>query len=683
MAARERTYRDDFNDALYDAERAIADFAGFGDILTYADKRPGELGYKNPHRGSHDAVRHMLLGGRLQQRYGNLTGLILSGHEYGSNVLQGQDSASREQDILNNDFGQGLGRTTKTAEELESAVAAAMKRGRGAVLPEDPAYPFAVKEGNENLPRDIQRWYHQLQESNLRRKSVATPLPQINRRFTAKELRQYGLVAPGEWYGQGGEYMHSIPTAMDPARVAMTQKEYQYKQGQKENPTDAPPEPVRPGDLRSLSPEDRMRILEGIRGKDWPGPKPPPKPRKKSFLDVFEPYAKTSTDILKSDTLHSAIEGMATGTGPAGMAGIVFSPKIPLATQIGAQGVKRGTAYLDGLTENPNTWWVPEARPSFKKGSNEDQLWNIADELSRKHGIEILNLHRHLRGAEGGPTPERGVRMQLDKYAKTAKLDFIGVKPEDRGNKWGGEILESALKVAKGRGMTSVELNALPGPVLDAQGGAVVNKTTGKPYQLTEWYADHGFVEQPNQPHEDGMTPMSLDLTKWPPKSKANQAIEAHVANVKRMIEGGLTTPQDRPPTKTTREMLGPQHQGVNETGYTGPPNPERSPYEINLRALIRMDAPEDIWQSYRPGYEARGNRLPEAWSSPSDTAHDRIANAVSPREALWENARDWHRDPRNIVGSIPHTELQADPDWANLTSAQRLALRNRRIEGR
>lgn len=103
-----------FHNLLAAGERGALYGLGLDNTFKYAAKRPGELGYTDDHRGQGDALRHILLAAELQRQHPYLAKPLLYGHEYITNMLQGQPAEEREQDVNNNDIGLQLGQLAST-----------------------------------------------------------------------------------------------------------------------------------------------------------------------------------------------------------------------------------------------------------------------------------------------------------------------------------------------------------------------------------------------------------------------------------------------------------------------------------------------------------------------------------------------------------------------------------------
>ena len=273
MTERTRTWKDDLNDWIGRQENSVAKLGGFNDILEYADRRPAELGYNNPHRGDADAVRHMLLTAKLGQRYGDTGGRVIAGfHENVSNVIQGQDPESARQDTLNNQAGFNLARKGQSDRDLEANVRRAMANGRGSVLTEDPAYPFTkpntIPTGTQRLAPNIGTAWDLSKRRALQQASSRILPEQLEAYLRAKVKRDFSLPPATE----GGQ----VPRGM---------------------------------------------LLPASPNIDY----------NKSLTATLDPYRKGSEDVLAAakspavqDAMHAAIEGMATGTGPGGaLSGIV------------------------------------------------------------------------------------------------------------------------------------------------------------------------------------------------------------------------------------------------------------------------------------------------------------------------------------------------------------------------
>lgn len=542
--------------------------------------------------------------------------------------------------------------------------------------------------------------------------------PEIDRTRRLAELRQHGYItAPGEWRGVGAEYVHSIPRGMDPAMVAgkwPRQKDYEKHLDQLENPTNEPPDPVLESDRPPIGSKERMLLREEeLYGPKWPGPpkpKPAPKPKQPRsdlgdmLAKAWAPYAKTGTTALTSidQYLHDnpeTLSGMV-GPGSAGPVGMVFKRGIPLATQL-IEGNLSVIAKRGGLTENPTTWWV--------KGAAEiDPKYKALQEAGRTGSREeVYSLHPELIERTGGPANGR-MEMSLNHDTKIAKLDFVGVSPEWRGSGFGSELLDSAARMAKIKGMKRIELNALPGSVMgspDKMGSTrpVKDRVTGKDKPLTVWYTEHGYREV-HGPKVGGMTPMDLDLTKWPATGKGNLEYEMRNRTSRRLIEGlapvipagvqsGMGVMPDFRLYRLTKDIPGhPKGSTISETtlrelGYT-PPGPDVPPTEAkyfvpeevprdfvhsdamvwqrerrmaideatpilrqsravrtNRDRLERLDAPEDVITQY-----TETGRFPEAWSQPSEGALREAENLVGPQGTtfgnnahIWQGARDYY----------------------------------------
>jgi len=98
-----------FHNLLAGMERGVTWSLGLNDTLDWASGAPERLGLLDEHRGKGDALRHILLAAELQQKHPMLAKPLLYGHEFGTNMLQGQRSDEREQDLMNNQIGLQLG----------------------------------------------------------------------------------------------------------------------------------------------------------------------------------------------------------------------------------------------------------------------------------------------------------------------------------------------------------------------------------------------------------------------------------------------------------------------------------------------------------------------------------------------------------------------------------------------
>ena len=65
-----------------------------------------------------------------------IAGPLLFGHEYVTNLLQGQREDERNQDLRNNELGRSIGRKAKSRAEVESMARSLIDRGEASVLPE-------------------------------------------------------------------------------------------------------------------------------------------------------------------------------------------------------------------------------------------------------------------------------------------------------------------------------------------------------------------------------------------------------------------------------------------------------------------------------------------------------------------------------------------------------------------
>jgi len=124
------------NDSLAGLEKFAGNLLGVTDILNYAGGRPVEMGYQGVNRGKADALRHLLLSAELERQHPMIAGPLLFGHEYVTNLLQGQREDERNQDLRNNELGRSIGRKAKSREEVESMARSLIDRGEASVLPE-------------------------------------------------------------------------------------------------------------------------------------------------------------------------------------------------------------------------------------------------------------------------------------------------------------------------------------------------------------------------------------------------------------------------------------------------------------------------------------------------------------------------------------------------------------------
>lgn len=125
------TWRDHFNDTLFKLEKAGSKLLGVRDIVNYASNAPERLYGKEEgdnSGGRGDALRHLLLSAELHRTHPTLAPIILNGHEYVTNVLQGQSSAARHMDIFNNKIGREIGLKAKSRSEVEKMALEAMPK---------------------------------------------------------------------------------------------------------------------------------------------------------------------------------------------------------------------------------------------------------------------------------------------------------------------------------------------------------------------------------------------------------------------------------------------------------------------------------------------------------------------------------------------------------------------------
>lgn len=119
------------NDLMAAGERQVTGLLGMNETLDWAAKSRGYSGLSG---GKGDAMRHILLSAELQRSYPRLAGPLLYGHEYVTNVLQGQTADDREQDLYNNQVGRDIGRKAKSREEIEQMARGAVDSGKAKVL---------------------------------------------------------------------------------------------------------------------------------------------------------------------------------------------------------------------------------------------------------------------------------------------------------------------------------------------------------------------------------------------------------------------------------------------------------------------------------------------------------------------------------------------------------------------
>lgn len=121
---------DKFNNLLAGLERGTTKLLGIDEILQYASRRPNELGFEGEHRGAGDALRHLLLAAEMQRQHPWLAQPLLYGHEYLTNMLQGQKAEEREQDVANNQLGFGLGQQAMSRDDVERLALMSLKNAR-------------------------------------------------------------------------------------------------------------------------------------------------------------------------------------------------------------------------------------------------------------------------------------------------------------------------------------------------------------------------------------------------------------------------------------------------------------------------------------------------------------------------------------------------------------------------
>ena len=119
------------NDAMAMVERMITKKIGIDETLDWASQ---DRGYQGDSRGKGDAMRHLLLSAELQRVHPMLAGPLLYGHEYVTNVLQGQRRDDRDQDLHNNRLGREIGRKAKNRDEIERMARETLESGRAMVL---------------------------------------------------------------------------------------------------------------------------------------------------------------------------------------------------------------------------------------------------------------------------------------------------------------------------------------------------------------------------------------------------------------------------------------------------------------------------------------------------------------------------------------------------------------------
>lgn len=109
----------------FPVEKAVTRALGLGDVLDYAERRPSELGYPDS-GGDEKALRHMLLAAELHRTHPYLANPLLYGHEYVTNVLQGQPLDVRAKDLHNNALGAYIGQRSTSREAAEAWAQTAM-----------------------------------------------------------------------------------------------------------------------------------------------------------------------------------------------------------------------------------------------------------------------------------------------------------------------------------------------------------------------------------------------------------------------------------------------------------------------------------------------------------------------------------------------------------------------------
>lgn len=121
------------NDLMATAEKTVSKTMGLGEVMDWATK---SRGYQGDSRGKGDAMRHLLLSAELQRTHPMMAGPLLYGHEYVTNLLQGQRSDDRAQDLHNNNLGRDIGRRAKSRDEIERMARETLDSGKAMVLPD-------------------------------------------------------------------------------------------------------------------------------------------------------------------------------------------------------------------------------------------------------------------------------------------------------------------------------------------------------------------------------------------------------------------------------------------------------------------------------------------------------------------------------------------------------------------
>lgn len=122
------------NDTLAGLEKRITGALGVQDVLDFASSA-GEA-YGDASRGKGDALRHVLLSAELQRTHPMLAAPLLFGHEFVTNMLQGQRADDRDMDLKNNAIGRDIGRRAKSREEVERMARDVVENGGVAILPQ-------------------------------------------------------------------------------------------------------------------------------------------------------------------------------------------------------------------------------------------------------------------------------------------------------------------------------------------------------------------------------------------------------------------------------------------------------------------------------------------------------------------------------------------------------------------
>jgi hypothetical protein len=133
-----------FRNFLSDVEEHLGQKLGLNTITEYAHNRAEDLAGASYTEGAAvdeiKTLRHLLLAGELVRTHPTIAPMVLNGHEYVTNVLQGQATQTRHRDLFNNALGMKLGAVAKSREELETMALNAIKSGQARLTNDDAEF---------------------------------------------------------------------------------------------------------------------------------------------------------------------------------------------------------------------------------------------------------------------------------------------------------------------------------------------------------------------------------------------------------------------------------------------------------------------------------------------------------------------------------------------------------------